>query len=789
MSTQVQRRIAIAPEAPAFAFATKAETLERLTPLIKAARVLPGVHFPVVHWRAGAAAVLKRIAAQAWSAGPMIVRSSAEGEDAATESLAGHFLSIPDVALGDLGAAIARVVDSYGDLPGRHRVLVQPMLRDAKASGVAFTVDPNTASPYLVVNYARGADTTAATGGKSGDLETFYLWRDAPAPADPLLGPVADLARELMAATGRDALDIEFAQDADGALVLLQCRPLVLRSPPADADTLAPVLQRIAEKVDRANRPHPYLCGPRTVFGVMPDWNPAEIVGVRPKPLALSLYRELITDSIWAYQRSNYGYRNLRSFPILTEFHGLPYIDVRVSFNSFVPQDVPEPMAHRLVAYYIDRLIAEPALHDKVEFEIVQSCYTFDIDRRFAALADAGFTEDERLLLKDSLRRLTNRVVHQREGLWRAELDRVAELEQRRSAILAAEMGEVDRIYWLIEDCKRYGTLPFAGLARGGFIAMQLLDSLVHVGVLSPAEKASFMAGLDTVSNRMVRDLRGLSKQAFLERYGHLRPGTYDILSPRYDEAPDLYFDWQRLRDAPGHAPAAARFSLSLDQMRAIERLLEEHAIDLDVVGLFGFIEAGIRGREHAKFVFTHSLSDALALLAKFGAAYGLSAEDVAYLDIAALKELHGGCPDPGAVLRQSLARGKARHDETRRLVLPPLIASAEQVTAFHMPATEPNFITQRSVRGRVRKPEQTDALAGAILFIPCADPGYDWVFSRGIAGFVTAYGGVNSHMAIRAGELGIPAVIGAGETLFRQWSGAAMVEIDAANRRVQVLR
>ena len=25
------------------------------------------------------------------------------------------------------------------------------------------------------------------------------------------------------------------------------------------------------------------------------------------------------------------------------------------------------------------------------------------------------------------------------------------------------------KVYWLLEDCRRYGTLPFAGLARAGF--------------------------------------------------------------------------------------------------------------------------------------------------------------------------------------------------------------------------------------------------------------------------------------------------------------------------------
>ena len=44
------------------------------------------------------------------------------------------------------------------------------------------------------------------------------------------------------------------------------------------------------------------LLGNKTYFGVMPDWNPAEIIGIKPKPLALSLYQELITNFIWAWK-------------------------------------------------------------------------------------------------------------------------------------------------------------------------------------------------------------------------------------------------------------------------------------------------------------------------------------------------------------------------------------------------------------------------------------------------------------------------------------------------------
>jgi len=74
---------------------------------------------------------------------------------------------------------------------------------------------------------------------------------------------------------------------------------------------------------------------------------------------------------------------------------------------------------------------------------------------------------------------------------------------------------------------------------------------------------------------------------------------------------------------------------------------------------------------------------------------------------------------------------------------------------------------------------------AGKILFVPSADPGFDWIFTRGISGFVTQFGGANSHMAIRAGELGIPAIIGAGESLFQSWSKSKKLCLDCSNQKV----
>jgi hypothetical protein len=94
--------------------------------------------------------------------------------------------------------------------------------------------------------------------------------------------------------------------------------------------------------------------------------------------------------------------------------------------------------------------------------------------------------------LSGTLRRLTNRIMYGETALWRRDRAKIDLLAAAISgAICNARIDKISRIYWLIEDCKRYGTLPFAGLARAGFIAVQMLQSLVEVGVLNTEESAT----------------------------------------------------------------------------------------------------------------------------------------------------------------------------------------------------------------------------------------------------------------------------------------------------------
>jgi phosphohistidine swiveling domain-containing protein len=307
---------------------------------------------------------------------------------------------------------------------------------------------------------------------------------------------------------------------------------------------------------------------------------------------------------------------------------------------------------------------------------------------------------------------------------------------------------------------------------------------MVATELLTQSEYADFMNSLNTVSTRMTRDFSSLSRETFLAIYGHLRPGTYDILSARYDEEPDTYFEWK----TGSQEPKGESFRLSLEQYKKIEEQLKAHGLEIDVLSLFDFLKSAIEGREYAKFLFTRNVSDALSLIKSLGSRYGFQADDLSYLDILTVLRLYSSSIDPAVAIAGSIESGRKAHRLTRSLTLPSLIFKASDIFAFHLLDSEPNYVTHLQVESDVVFVNSTQDLPGKIVFIENADPGFDWIFTKGISGFVTMYGGANSHMAIRAGEMKIPAVVGAGEANFARWSKAKRLAIDCCNRQVRVL-
>ncbi|MCP4986054.1 MAG: hypothetical protein GY928_08280, partial [Colwellia sp.] len=58
-------------------------------------------------------------------------------------------------------------------------------------------------------------------------------------------------------------------------------------------------------------------------------------------------------------------------------------------------------------------------------------------------------------------------------------------LNKRCKVIDECNLPTLDKIYTLLEDCKRFGTLAFSHAARAGFIATSLLKSFIENGMLA----------------------------------------------------------------------------------------------------------------------------------------------------------------------------------------------------------------------------------------------------------------------------------------------------------------
>ena len=77
----------------------------------------------------------------------------------------------------------------------------------------------------------------------------------------------------------------------------------------------------------------------------MPDWNPVEMIGKHPSNLSYSLYKNLITDKIWARARSQMGYKDMSKYSLMHQISGQPYIDTSI----LLPKDLPKKIGEKII--------------------------------------------------------------------------------------------------------------------------------------------------------------------------------------------------------------------------------------------------------------------------------------------------------------------------------------------------------------------------------------------------------------------------------------------------------
>lgn len=772
---------------------TKANTLQSLKTILTKARIEELYIVTVGDFKIDSAKIANEIS-NVFGQNKIVVRSSSKREDAFEESNAGHFDSVLGVEAFDtdeIKRAISFVIASYGDeVTDDEQVLIQRQTENVIVSGVIFTRDIQRNRPYYVINYDDTGKTdsvTSGTGGKSAWLSHDAHKDGVPAKWKTLMEAVWELEDFLPGVL----LDIEFALTEE-SVVIFQVRPLAAayKFGRNNNDKIVNAIKDKAianyQKLTRRGL---------TCFSDMAFWNPAEIIGDNPKNLDFSLYREIITKSSWDEGLTPLGYRAVPK-ELMFRFGNKPYINVEESFEALIPAAISDRLATKLREHYVKRLKQDLSAHDKIEFEISHNCYDFSTRRRLLESMMRGFSTEEILSIERALIELTKKAIVSYDEILSKDLDDLRRLESVRLDIVSVTHDNSDfrqlakSIRTLLKAINTFGTPQFARQARCAFIAKSICRSLVSEGYIDSGQFDSFMSTINTIAVDYERDYRRvltsrMPRDSFFRKYGHLRAGTYNIRSLRYDQMDQLF----------SRNEIETSFEATHDDYDAVIKIaLDEALSDVCLDGLtsaqiINFVKQSTEQREYFKFVFTKSLSFALELIKQIGQAASIGVAELSYLELPEIyaAEYYTAIDRLQEFWSLIIDERREIYKINSEIILPAVICSEDDFIYVENIDARPNFITEKIITGDVVILDdfETTEIDGKIVVIEKADPGYDWIFSKGIAGLLTKYGGAASHMAIRCAEFKVPAAIGVGANLYDYVAEAKTITIDCKHEKI----
>lgn len=772
---------------------TKANTLKALEKRIVQGKIEPMLIIIAKDYRINKLKIVKKVK-DAFKGEKIVVRSSSTNEDCLKKSNAGHYTSLLNVDSSDeqsIIQAIDEVLQSYlSDMRdiSMQQVLIQHQALDVEYSGVLFTYDIQGKRPYYLINYDDSGLTDTVTSGIGG--KTLWIARNTDVSELEEHWKNLILAVNEIERIFKIPLDIEFAINNDNQVIIFQARPLVANfsNIKHEKDKFEIFYDKISNLKSEYKDLNSVLNNENMMFSDMAFWNPSEIIGTSPRTLDYSLYRYIITSNAWNQGLVPMGYRQLDD-ELMYQIGVKPYISLDYSFYSLIPSDLDEELALKLVSFYKKKLKKDITAHDKIEFEIVYSSYDFNTENRTKELLENQFNIEEREQILNSLKKLTEYSIKNHEIISKKDIEDIKRLEKTRKEIFEINTESKDAnliikdILKLLDEIRKFGTPQFTRQARMAFIARAFCSSLVDSGWFSNIEMDEFMKSINTVSSEFEKDYQKfsvgtMSRNEFNNKYGHLRSGTYDIRTDSYNQ---MVF-----------RPAAAGSTIKKDKENifSLDKNILENAlksIDLDVSTdeFCSFLIKSIEGREFFKFEFTKSLSLVLDLIQEIGKLLDIDRKQLSWISVYDLSDCNNLTKEQLCErLNYYIHTNKKHYKEYLNIILPDVILDITSISVIPVNEARPNFITSKKVEGEVVNlvSETNEDLMDKIVMIPKADPGYEWIFTKGIKGFITKYGGVASHMAIRCAEFEIPAAIGCGEKIYEHASKINYMELDCAN-------
>lgn len=727
----------------------------------------------------------------------IMVRASHKNDVGEVYSITKHYLSIFFVNANnqkEVIEALTKVVYSSdhghitkdnADIVKDEFLIVQKQTKDMLILGNVFTRDTIYGRPYYVANYVdtQKSNQTIIDGSNIISWVARNVSREF---IDEKFYHLIEAVKEVEEIYDEcDALNIDFAIDGNDNITIFHVRNLAFSE-----DRPKPLTDH--EFFDTKSFAKCAYLDDYHILSDMATLALTENLGTNPRPLDYSLYRELVTNYIWGEGISKLGFFKVRR-DIMQRIGNKPYMSIYYAFAGLTPASIDEKLRYKLVEYYNNKLMKNKSLHGRIGMEITFTVCDFAMDDKIGDLADYGFSEREIAKVRKAIFDLTRNLLINYKSISEREDKNIAELTRIRHDIrknnplseknVMKLYGYIDR---MMQAIREYGTVQFTMQSRCVLVAMRFCRSLVEKGYFSKDEMNMFLGSINTAATKFEADFdlycQGkLSAKEFDNMYGHLRLGAFDIRTERYR---NMYKDLQGKR-LPAINICPEHVELTLAENIIQKALCDVGYNDITPADLIDFIKSTIKNMEYYRYECIKSLSLVLEMIAGIGENMGIDREDMSYLEIQDLLSYHSR-----ETYIQNIDTRRDMYHAYVYLMLPEVIFGVGDIDVLRQREIEPTYITDKIAEAEVvdLKDNEKSNISGKIVALATVNSGYNWIFTRDIAGFISKYGDANSYMAKRCKALGIPAMIGCGEKIYGKVVKMNRVRIDCAGKKITEL-
>ncbi|ABC32170.1 Phosphoenolpyruvate synthase/pyruvate phosphate dikinase [Hahella chejuensis KCTC 2396] len=675
------------------------------------------------------------------------VRSSATGEDSKEHSFAGQnstflFIRTREDLVNAINNCFDSILKESSTTYRKHflgsakavpmNVVIQQMI-DAKYAGVFFTKDPRDEDKGWLLEYISGVGEDLVSGKKTPRQIHENSGSDDIKPEQ--VEEIVNVSRQLEAKYHQD-FDIEWAIDDKGVVYLLQARPITAKN------SISQIKKFGLEELERL----------KTQYSKDTTWDGQTFAELSINPSIFST--ELWSDSFKknaafdkALQKIGYlGFRDMKEGEsILDNVFGKNYVNLtRLAPLYFGPMPYSiEPLPRPHLKFHVSKINLKTILYTpKTVFKMVSAGLSVNTHRK----------EFINLASKDLIS-------------FSTVMDRPNDLSYYRS--------------WSDDDLKGRLLKEMIVFTRDTLVWPYILISLTETTIqtlhsllanIFNDQKAAELIrqwtgnGIRTETFEMARyfkkacakpELRGM----FLEKYGHRGPGELDLISKRWIElGEDAFYDLSVEDYEKGkNNHTFIDVEEEINQFKTFKKtlVLEEWRLLKELLEL----------REKWKMAILKPFAHFRYILLEFGQRYELPSNDIFWLN--AEEIIHFDKAAYASRIEERKLKSKLfKHFNFSAVTS---IQEIENVLNNRQPQNDNlkgEGISPGLVKGEVlvindpNKWKNIKWPANPIVVAESTDPGWTPIFIKA-KGIIVSKGGVLSHCAIVAREMGIPAVSG----------------------------